>query len=150
MYNNVGKKIKGWASINCVLGIIFSLIVAIYIFKVNDSGLFKVIALFVLLVGSFLSWLGSLCLYAYGELVDKVTSIHRGLGFDKPHAYDPRNATEWRCSCGKVNPYFVAVCSCGKSRDNSTEGGGSIKCPDCGAIERADHKFCYHCGCKLH
>lgn len=71
LFGNVGSKIKSVAEIFCVLGIVVSVIAAIVLFASN-SYRFPTIALGVicLIAGPLVSWLGSLGMYALGELVD--------------------------------------------------------------------------------
>lgn len=68
MFNDVGKTIKGLASVLTWLGIIASFI-AFLILLSTDEDLIGV-AVIVFIVGSLVSWLSSLTLYGFGELVD--------------------------------------------------------------------------------
>ncbi len=69
MYKNVGGKLKGIATILCILGIAASVIGGIIFLFVSR---FRVIPMFFVIVitGSLASWLGSIALYAYGELIE--------------------------------------------------------------------------------
>ena len=99
MYDNSGKKIKIVAYVRLALGILLSIILALMIFGYghNNSSVeygtsasesfglsYNLIAMrnryiekastitsiLVLAIGTFLSWLGSLQLYAFGQLVE--------------------------------------------------------------------------------
>lgn len=62
MFNNAGEKLKIFAIISCWLGIIGSVIYGIILM---GSSFF--LGLLAIIVGSLLSWLGSLTPYAIGE-----------------------------------------------------------------------------------
>lgn len=73
MFNNVGNKIKGVAKVFCWLGIIGSVIGGlsmIYIGLNSRHGEELIIyGLLITVLGSLLSWIGSLFTYGFGELV---------------------------------------------------------------------------------
>lgn len=60
MFNNIGNKIKILAHVICWIGFAVSLIIGLYL----NSFLSFVI-------GCLSSWIGSFCLYGYGELIEK-------------------------------------------------------------------------------
>lgn len=93
MYDNSGKKIKIVAYVRLALGILLSIILALMIFGYghNNSSVeygtsvseyliamsnryseiaSTISSILVLVIGTFLSWLGSLQLYAFGQLVE--------------------------------------------------------------------------------
>ena len=82
MFDNVGRKIKGLAKISCWIGIICSFIIGIAIVVImkgiddevgNVSSVVSLgvlIAIVVIVIGSFWSWLVSLGIYGFGELVE--------------------------------------------------------------------------------
>lgn len=77
MYNKIGRKIMGIAKYIAVFGIIISIIVGILIpFIFGDNIFFIVIGLCVAGIGSLISHVNSLVLYAFGELVDNINDIH--------------------------------------------------------------------------
>ena len=69
MFNYISEKIKSMAKIFCSLGIIVSIFCAVLLFMEGPQGLI------VLIVGPMFSWLGSLIMYGFGELIEKVTEI---------------------------------------------------------------------------
>ena len=98
MFNNIGRKIKTLAVVMCVLGIIASLALAIFIWSSGSSlsNLFDsgssysygsyyssrsardtvstasiLIGFVVLIVGCLFSWLGSFFTYGFGQLIEK-------------------------------------------------------------------------------
>ncbi len=104
MYTNVGRKIKGaavfafWVGVivSCIIGFVL-IIIGIKIsssYYQQGSGMTQIIAgLAIAIVGSICSWLGSLSLYGFGELIeysrkmeDDINTISTKLpkvGFDK-------------------------------------------------------------------
>jgi len=77
VFNNIGKKIKSLATFVCILGVVLSITIGLGQMIVDDETF--VSGLFVLLVGPVISWLSTLILYGFGELIVKVTNIERVL-----------------------------------------------------------------------
>ena len=73
MFDNIGGKIKGVARVFCWIGIIASLLIGLIMmvtgFNTPRGDMMVVIGLAVMIVGSLLSWVGSLVTYGFGELV---------------------------------------------------------------------------------
>lgn len=89
------------------------------------------------IAGTIASFLSSMLMYGFGELVEKATaSSSRSIGgkYSEKAAsiVTPQNdsiedlidstrqppAGEWKCSCGKIHPKYVSSCTCGKSRND--------------------------------
>ena len=85
MFDNIGDKICGLAKIVCWIGIGFSVLMGLGIMlggcaAISDSGIGVAIAtffggLFVAAIGSLVSWLSCLQLYAYGEITRRTQAI---------------------------------------------------------------------------
>ncbi len=172
MFDNIGSKIKGLATVICWIGIIISIIIGFMTFAQFNRlapGRGVLMAILIIAGGSLLSWIGSFVLYGFGELIDKADSIDRKLGsgsgpsligggaasYPGPVTNRQPGPNEWKCKCGRINPNYVGTCSCGLARNG---GAAMVKpaptfrtvyCPECGSQERADHKNCYKCGAKL-
>lgn len=71
MFNNIDRKIKGLAVFYTIVGIIGSIIGAIF-YWVNDAIL---IGFLILIFGILASWIGSFMLYGFGELISKSSNI---------------------------------------------------------------------------
>ena len=69
-FENIGGKIKTLAQVVAILGVIVSVIAGLFV--LDDSALYGVLIAF---VGSVLSWISSLFIYGFGELIDKTTEI---------------------------------------------------------------------------
>lgn len=73
MYQNVGKKILTLANTLCIIGIVISCIAGLAIL-VSDEDMFLV-GLLAAGIGSLSSWLGSLLLAGFGELLVTTAEI---------------------------------------------------------------------------
>lgn len=65
MFDNIGGKIKGVATIICVIGMIASLCVGFFFMR---EDIFLGIA--IMIAGSLVSWLGSFFSYGFGQLIE--------------------------------------------------------------------------------
>ena len=69
MYKNVGDKLKICAIVSAVIGVFITIYIALNYFDLENY----ILACITLLVGAFLSWLSSLGLYSWGEVVSNVS-----------------------------------------------------------------------------
>lgn len=74
MFENIGKKIKGLASV-----VFFVAIIGIYFIGINFLAEDVLFGIFIIIIYSFSSWLLSCVLYGFGELIDKVCEIKQNL-----------------------------------------------------------------------
>ena len=74
MFDNVGGKLKGLAKVLCWLGIIGSMISAIVMWS-RGYGFAIAGGIFTLIIGCLASWLSSLGLYAFGQLVEDTAAV---------------------------------------------------------------------------
>ena len=135
MFENAAAKLKAAARILCWLGIIGSLIKGITLIvqasrSYTDGSYITFLGLATIAAGAFISWLLSLVLYAFGELVEHTASIDSKMGKDTATIQQaaPEKETEkdkdkkiitdggWKCTCGKTNYSYVSTCSCGKNK----------------------------------
>lgn len=84
MFGNIGGKIKGLAKVLCWIGIISSVIAAIVMlfsamdaWRGSEKTMFTILFFVILIVGPILSWLSSIALYAFGELVEDIHAIRK-------------------------------------------------------------------------
>lgn len=133
MYENVGKKIKGVATFFCCAGIIASFVYAgmlfynaikvkqFYSFSASNKQFFLIIL--ILIAGVAISWLASLTLYGFGELIDRTASIDDKLDIDN------------------------------KMDDKRAQSADAVKmtiiCNDCGFEQDYSNSYCCKCGSKL-
>ena len=94
MFNDIGGKIKTLAKVMCWLGIIGSVVYAVYeVIVLSDyitdenmiSFLFRGLA--IAGIGSLLSWIGSFITYGFGQLVENSDILVEQL-YEKNGAYD--------------------------------------------------------------
>lgn len=76
MFNRIGEKLKGLATILCIIGIIISIIVGGTMAS-NEYLVGK--GVLIMIVGSLFSWVSSFFIYGFGELIEKVSSIETAL-----------------------------------------------------------------------
>lgn len=74
MYTNVGKKIKRLARVVAVIGIVISVISGISMIYTSFLS-----ALIIAAIGSLFSWLSTLVLYGFGELIENVSDVKRAI-----------------------------------------------------------------------
>lgn len=73
MYDKVGEKLKAIASFICGFGIVIAVIVGVMEMATvskYSGGIGFLIGMIIISVGSLLSWLSGIFIYAFGELVD--------------------------------------------------------------------------------
>ncbi len=70
MFTNVGSKIKTLAKVECWLGIILFVIFGFVQMFTLNSGAAVVSGLLTIGIGSLFSWIGSICLYGFGQLIE--------------------------------------------------------------------------------
>ncbi|MBQ7379816.1 MAG: hypothetical protein IJW70_09120 [Clostridia bacterium] len=74
MFDNIGKKIKILAEVLCWVGIVLSVLFgAILIISPAYTGEMDLLyrGIFVIVFGCLFSWVGSFCLFGFGELIEK-------------------------------------------------------------------------------
>jgi hypothetical protein len=80
LYTNIGSKIRGLAKVICWIGIIISFIAGIAMIagmSQYNAGMGVLTGLLYMALGSLISWISSLALYGFGELIEKTAEIAR-------------------------------------------------------------------------
>ena len=75
MYDNIGKKLKGFAKTIFAICLIASVIGGIAIMAIDGD--LAIIGIIVMAVGILVSWISTWFLYGFGEIVDKVCDIEK-------------------------------------------------------------------------
>ena len=75
MYDNIGSKIKIAAQIAFMLGVIGSMIFGLVICFGSED--FNAIGFLYILLGGIISWISTLLMYGFGELIERVCSIDK-------------------------------------------------------------------------
>lgn len=143
MYDDIGSKIKGLAQVVFGLGAIISVLSGLMLATSGGTDGSVVAGILSMILGPVLSWLGSLCLYGFGELIEKVSEIARNTG-------SGIKAMEQKKAVHQANPEVNGV-----KEEKMTEEGDCIlvECPDCGAELYFDKDIsvaeCPHCGAEI-
>jgi len=134
-FGNIGGKLKKFAFVIAIIGIVFSVIGGVAIW-IGGEGFFYtgrrygdgycfLSGLLVLVVGSLASYMGSWMLYAFGTLVENTQRIAdklTGTSVTVPSSADSTESAAplytWKCpSCRAENPAHKGVCpKCGASK----------------------------------
>lgn len=129
------------------IGIIASIILGIVIMVTFSNSYFMpggvgvLIGFLVMGLGSLLSWLSSLKLYAFGQLVESAQNIERKIFGDESvtlSSNDEKSVFETVTSAVNSN-----------SGGNNTEVNKKYTCPNCGTELKPDAVFCTRCGTKI-
>ncbi len=176
MYDNIGSKIKIVAKVLCWLGIILTIIMAIILF-VNGNyvpGAY-ISGVIYLIFGPLFSWIGSLFIYGFGELIERAKNIENKINVasqDKAlngsFNADSNESTlfGWKCVCGRMNPIMADTCICGRNKYGNQENGVQQKteeakkpvletdsemvvCPSCGKAQKKNPFGCIFCHSPL-
>ena len=93
MWSNIGHKIQVLAKVICWIGIVLSVIAGIAIIAggsavrsygyTYNTGSTTLTGILVIVLGALGSWLGSLTLYGFGELIERTVSIDDKLSAGK-------------------------------------------------------------------
>ena len=81
MYTNIGGKIKGLAIFLFIAGTISCFVFGLMLFEQGSEG---IIVFLIIVAGAVFSWLSSLVMYGFGELVEKVTLLADGAKSTQP------------------------------------------------------------------
>ena len=70
MFENIGKKIKTIAALETKIGIIVSIIIGLRLMNSSTE-----LGILIIIGGSWLSWVSSIYVYGFGELIEKTSEI---------------------------------------------------------------------------
>lgn len=142
MFENIGGKIKTLAMAICVLGVVASLILAV-VFCFQADVLLGVV---VLIGGCLASWVGSFCLYGFGELIEE-TSITRQINADiMKHlkaASGEENSEQNRLAEAFRRASSVGSYTIPGAKSTSDD---SWRCKKCNSVNHRTQKYCASCG----
>lgn len=134
MFDNIGGKIKKLAVVMCILGMIVSFVMAVFLWTQNSRDNSTVLAGFLTLgVGCLGSWIGSFFTYGFGRLIESAEEIAENTrriaamgGQPGPVSTRPatpvvstkRPSAKWHCAkCGTENDSTQIYCrDCGTYR----------------------------------
>lgn len=116
MFENIGSKIKNLAIVFTCIGFVASFITG---FTVMPFGIIYIV------VGCLISWIGSMLIYGFGQLIENTDKLVNKLSPEEEtaeeitHSKSSSKRENWTCiSCGTENAGHIPYCnSCGVSRD---------------------------------
>ncbi|MBQ9867741.1 MAG: hypothetical protein IJM34_12055 [Lachnospiraceae bacterium] len=139
MFDEVGSKIKTVAKISCWIGIVSAIFIGFLVMSfINDfidgigrdeNSLGTIVGLVIIVVGSFVSWLLSLCVYGFGELVDNSSIIAKNSGGRSPK--DRRPVSRDLNALPKEMKTVELPVNDTKEDDNAEEEYIDLRCPYC-------------------
>ena len=141
MFDDIGGKIKGLANFVCWAGIILSVIGGFILVSIGDE--FIIVGIVVAILGSVGSWLGSLALYGFGQLIytnERILAKLNTLNTDSSSTVDVCSeqptpninsnkgvAHRWMCDSCK-NMIDKEICPfCGKAHGKAAESIESLQ-----------------------
>lgn len=140
MFNNIGDKIKTLALIICIIGMAASVIGAIAICWEDSDDFIR--ALLTAAVGCLASWVGSFCLYGFGELIEE-TAMNRRIN-EQLLSFMSRQQNPETEPTGTERAAAVET--------HESKGGGVYwpdgcwNCRKCGTENKREDLFCRECG----
>lgn len=137
MFNNVGRKLKDIASVITYIGIALSVILGILMIK----SIGFLLALLIIAVGSFISWISSIGIYAFGELVDNSTIIASHY-----KSADDSRVYSTATSAPTADTSNTAASKVGIPLSSNPQQTTVKTCPHCGEVVRTG--VCGMCGNK--
>ncbi len=160
MFNNIGGKIKGLATVVTVLGMVASVIVFIAIWIIMGLVGFFVGAL-IGAIGFLVSWLGSFLLYGFGQLIESAENIEAKLNNmgNSPSANTPQAKYCKNCGAPTLNNDCICnSCKLPKPQPSVAPAPAPTPasempysqtknsyCKKCGALLPNGVKFCSNC-----
>jgi len=143
MYDNIGTKIKDVAIAFCIIGIIASVVLGIFLMDGAVIG-----GLLVMVIGSLFSWLSSFPLYGFGEMIDKLSAIEQNTRSIKSKEKNNTNAPAKASNSNskKNNSAF-------KEKAVFEDEYMDVVCPECGetlSFNKSEKKCqCPFCDCTF-
>ena len=130
MYEHIGRKIKSVAEWLNVLGVFVSVLLGVIIIGYNEDSF--LLGLLVMGVGAIISWLSTLLLCGFGQLVEDTQTIREAI-----------------TNGNAIGTAHTAASSPSEEKNRETAERTDATCANCGA-ERADNAvFCTSCGQKF-
>ena len=173
MFDDIGKKIKGLATVIYVLGVIASVLGGGSIaFATREYSRFGysftaggvITGLITMALGAVLSWAGSLSLYGFGELIDNMNTMKYNVNTmtELVKKIEKRNVTR----AGKDNSDLYdtsdkniaatdADINAIMGMDESQKvvyvnrQARKIQCPFCGTVQSTNRSLCFLCSAKF-
>lgn len=162
MFNNAGGKLQNLAIITMGIGVMGSVIGGIVVWY-NSWDLGFLYFLLIAGVGSLSSYISSLFIYAFGELVENVASIEDDMGYFRTNGIKgleteisaaevetPKAKTENKTvtAAPEVTPKTRVIDEIIVTQKDLADATSMI-CPVCKSKQLANRKVCWQCGVKF-
>lgn len=152
MFEEPGYKLKTVAKILCWLGIIGTVSAAVTLGKDRYGDLDLLSFALILVIGCVTSYISSLILYGFGEMIENTSGIsgHTSRILVKLEGIE-QSAGQHSMDKSSAEPNHPSNSSLGArtSAELDLKSKGLIRCPECGTIQSIDRESCYCCGNKL-
>lgn len=152
MFEEPGHKLKTVAKILCWLGIIGTVIAAVTLGKDRYGDLDLLSFALILVIGCVTSYISSLVLYGFGEMIENTSGIsgHTSRILVKLEGIE-QSAGQHSTDKSSAESNHPSNSSLGArtSAELDLKSKGLIRCPECGTIQSIDRESCYCCGNKL-
>ena len=129
MHEHIGRKIKSVAEWLNVLGVFVSVLLGVVIIGYNEDAF--LLGLVVMGVGAVLSWLSTLLLCGFGQLIEDTQRIREAITNER--------------AIGKVHTAVNISCE----EECETGEQADKVCANCGAEQAENAVFCTYCGQKF-
>ena len=129
MFYDPGRKIKLWAVVLFVINLVLSIVTALYHFYTHK----ELAGLLILILGAVFSYVFSLFIYGFGQLVDKTQSMESIM-------------TENKNTLHKIMLANNASTNNGDKKSFETEEPLQKKCSYCGTLQHVKRSVCWKCG----
>lgn len=154
MFDEIGFKIKTVAQVFTWIGIVGSVIWGFVVMgsNVDNAVLFGIL---IIAIGSLASWLGSLTLYGFGQLIENTDIlVKRGCEADKMSNESVDTKSGMPIYMQNVRNTVKQNQQSKENSNNSTSqenefSNATVQCPACFTVQRADRNACWNCGAKL-
>ena len=84
MFDNIGAKLKALAKAYVFIGVVISFIIWLFVsFSVAEEAVILLSLLLIVGIGAVLSWLFSLFIYGFGELIEKTSQVAKNTSVPK-------------------------------------------------------------------
>lgn len=142
MFDNIGDKIKTSAMILCFIGIGVAVVLGIIMFSESFW-----LGIGTILIGTVASWLGAICLYGFGELIEETTR-NRMLNEAILKSLAPKEAHAGNQPVVRDVPVAFSNSSAGRASSVKplTQVTGGWVCKACGSRNASGDAMCKDCG----
>ena len=150
MFNNIGNKIKGFATFLTIIGIIASIIVGIILIISGASlyyggGTLILAGILAMVVGSLISWISSFVLYGFGQLIDSTERIEY-MVYDISQSY--KNIASNHSSVSDAHQFHSSNPTPTPAPTPTPQKESPVKwrCPKCDTPYTQSVRWCNVCG----